>query len=179
MVEAELTSVLNGADAFLSRHNMELVDQSVSEIFGIMLGLTVAPVELQPSNVTGRQPERTAIVGFSGILRGSCGIRFSSQAAHAVASAMSGGMPVEEDSESIDDAVGELCNMLAGGWKGRVRELESECLLSPPAVISGTDYHIHVRKASLTLTRNYRFQGHTFQVIMVHDRPPAVEGSQG
>ena len=123
-----------------------------------------------PSGDPDDQPERTAIVGFSGVMRGSCGIRLTKLAARALASAMLGGMAVEDDSDSIDDAVGELCNMLAGGWKGRVPELASNCLLSPPAVISGSDYRIHIRSASVSLTRSYAFGKHTLQVTMVRDQ---------
>ena len=174
MVETECRSVLNGVDYFLSQQNMDLVDESVAEVFGMMLGYAVTPVELQPpSSDPDDQPERTAIVGFSGVMRGSCGIRLTRLAAGAVASAMLGGGAVEEDAESIDDAVGELCNMLAGGWKGRVPELDSRCLLSPPAVISGNDYRVHIRSASVALTRTYRFEQYTLQVTMVRDQQAA------
>ena len=41
MVEIESRSVLNGVDYFLSQGNMDLVDESVSEVFGMMLGFEI------------------------------------------------------------------------------------------------------------------------------------------
>ena len=166
MVEMESNAAV---EEFLSAENMERVDESVSEVFGMMLGFATTVVETATSHDPSEQPERTAIVGFSGAMRGSFGIRMSSQGAVAVASAMLGGGAVEDD--SVDDALGELCNMLAGGWKGRVAELDSHCLLSPPAVISGGDYRIHVRSASVAVSRTYQFEQFTITVTMVRDQP--------
>jgi chemotaxis protein CheX len=92
----------------------------------------------------------------------------TSLAARAVASAMLGGMPVEDD-DSLDDTLGELCNMLAGGWKNGISSLSSEVALSPPTVISGGDYKVHVHKPSDTIARTYRFDGHTLQLVLCRE----------
>ena len=170
MVEVEAKAKSIGLEEFLSPHTLELVDQSVAEVFGVMLGFaTEAALPPSRSDNPGDQPERMAIVGFSGAIRGSCGIRLTSLAAQAVASAMLGGAEVPPDCDSIDDAVGELCNMLAGGWKGRIPVLDASCMLSPPAVISGRDYRVHLRSASVAISRTYRFEDFTIQVTIVRD----------
>ena len=170
MVGVEAKTTTMGMEDFLDPHTLELVDQSVAEVFGIMLGFAteVAPPASR-SDTPGDQPERMAIVGFSGAIRGSCGIRLTSPAALAVASAMLGGAALDPECDSIDDAVGELCNMLAGGWKGRIPMLDAKCMLSPPAVISGCDYRVHLRSASVAISRTYRFQNFTIQVTIVRD----------
>ncbi len=153
-------------DDFLSTENEERADEAVGEVFSMMLGFEAKAVEGAPvAVVAGEVFGRTAIVGFSGAMRGSCEIRMDSLAAHAICSAMIGDVSVEED-ESIDDAVGELCNMLAGGWKNRVPTLSSSCALSPPTVISGRAYKVHMSSPSTKFSRSYRFDVHTLNLTL-------------
>jgi chemotaxis protein CheX len=153
-------------DDFLSTENEERADEAVGEVFSMMLGFEAKAVEIAPGTVAvGEVLGRTAIVGFSGAMRGSCEIRMDSLAAHAVCSAMIGDVSVEED-ESIDDAVGELCNMLAGGWKNRVPTLSSSCALSPPTVISGRAYKVHMSSPSTKFSRSYQFDVHTMHLTL-------------
>jgi chemotaxis protein CheX len=166
-----------GAEDFLSAENLILADETVVEIFKMMFGLDIAPAELPSSDLPPSElDERTALVGFSGAMRGSCQVRICAQAAKSIASAMLGGMPIEDDDDSIDDALGELCNMLAGGWKNRIPALSSECALSPPTVISGRDYKVHMHKPSLQLTRIYEFESHMLRLTLHReDIAPAQE----
>jgi len=170
----ETHTMLDDVDGIFSKHNQELIDETVTEVFGMMLGFATELVS-PPTTLSSAsdQPERTAIVGFSGCMRGSCGIRVTALAARAIASAMLCGMAIDDEDGSIDDAVGELCNMLAGGWKNRIPVLSSNCLLSPPAVISGSDYRVHIRTASTMVSRTYTFESHTLQMILVCDQPVA------
>lgn len=152
---------------FCSPATLDRSDAIVAEIFGIMFGLETAVV--QPRDVSPDTPEadeRTAVVGFSGAMRGSCQIRMTSQAARSIASAMLGGAPIEEGDDSINDALGELCNMLAGGWKNGAPGLSSECALSPPTVITGRSYKVHMSKPSVTRSRSYQFDVHTLQLTL-------------
>jgi chemotaxis protein CheX len=114
---------------------------------------------------------KTAIVGFSGALRGSCEVRMSSEAARSIASAMLGGTPIAEDDDSIGDALGEICNMLAGGWKNRIPTLACLCSLSPPTVISGCDYKVQMSTSSLAVSRHYAFDVHTLSVSLRCEEP--------
>jgi chemotaxis protein CheX len=155
---------------FLAPGNLALADATVVEIFQLMFGFGIRAVEdcdtVPPTSV---QDGRTAIVGFSGSMRGSCQIRMSTRAAHSIATAMLGGGPIDEDDDSINDALGELCNMLAGGWKNGVAGLSSECALSPPTVISGRDYKVHMSKPSVKLSRTYRFDVHTLYLTFCRE----------
>ena len=150
---------------FLSLENLTFADEAVASVFGMMLGLTAEAVSC-PEAQPGGPFERAAIVGFSGSLRGSCELRLSGMAARAVTAAMLGGAPVEEGNESIDDAIGELCNMVAGGWKNRIEGLASTCSLSPPTVISGCNYKVHISSAATKLARTYRFNDQTLQLTL-------------
>jgi len=69
-----------GAEEFLSAGNLERADETVIEIFKMMFGLDVAHVERHGSELPiSEQDERTALVGFSGAMRGSCQVRIGSQ----------------------------------------------------------------------------------------------------
>ena len=58
------------------------------------------------------------------------------------------GMEFYEIDDTVKDGIGEICNMLAGAWKGKVPELAANCGLSVPAVITGRDYNLHVQARS-------------------------------
>lgn len=50
------------------------------------------------------------------------------------------------------DALGELCNMVAGNFKGKVNTLADHCMLSVPTVISGEDYSMSTLDPSEGIT---------------------------
>lgn len=155
---------------FFSAENLIRADETVIEIFKVMFGFEINAVDVENSDLPPSElDERTAIVGFSGSMRGSCQIRISSVAARLIASAMLGGAPVDGDDDSIDDALGELCNMLAGGWKNSVPALSSECALSPPTVISGRNYKVHMSKPSVKLSRTYRFDSNPLYLTLYRE----------
>jgi chemotaxis protein CheX len=155
-----------GAAQFLSQANIDRADATVIEVFRMMFGFDIQIAEtVTPDPQPRDRDERTAVVGFSGAMRGSCHVRMSPPAVRSIASAMLG-MPIEDDDDAIDDAVGELCNMLAGSWKRGIPELWSKCALSPPTVISGRDYKVHVHKPSMKLSRTYRFGEHEFSLTL-------------
>lgn len=158
------------AESFLSQESQLFADESVASVFSMMLSISAEPTPVTPPPIAGANG-RTAIVGFSGSLRGSCDLRLSTAAACAITSAMLGGASIDEDDDSIDDAVGELCNMIAGGWKNRVDSLAATCALSPPTVISGCNYKIHVNASSARLQRTYTFRGHHLQLTLHYLEP--------
>jgi len=147
----------------LSPWSIERADEAVAEVFGSMLGMAVTVLDGGSVHNAGTD-DRTAVVGLSGAMRGSCELRMSSLAAGMISSAMLGGTPEDKDEDSLDDAVGELCNMLAGGWKDRLPMLAEKCLLAPPTVISGRNYKLHWTSPTAKMSRCYGFDG---QVLML------------
>jgi chemotaxis protein CheX len=170
MHDNSLEQLPSAPTAFTSSENIRLVDSAVGEIFEMMFGLSVIPDLLSPfpSSMQGLQ-ERTAIVGFSGSMRGSCQIRIGRAAAESIASAMLGGTPLDASDDFINDTVGELCNMLAGGWKNGIPDLSSQCSLSPPTVIVGLDYKIQMSRPSSRLFRTYQFGPHTLELSLYRE----------
>jgi len=156
----------SAAEVFLSTANIEYADASVMEVFSMVFGFEVEAIQTpDPDRNLCALDERTAIVGFSGTMRGACQIRISSLAASSIVAAMLGGAPAAAGDDSIDDALGELCNMIAGGWKNGI-PIFCECTLSPPTVISGQNYKVHFHKPSMELSRFYKFNGHTLHLTL-------------
>jgi chemotaxis protein CheX len=155
MADTLLASTTFLSEDFLAQKNVDLADETVFEVFASMLGLEVA-VTPPPIPQMGEGDERTAIVGYSGAMRGCCEIQMNFTAAAAVATAMLGGVPTE-DADSLDDAVGEIANMIAGGWKDRIPALSSNCNISPPTVITGRAYKVHMSRPSVKIIRCYNF----------------------
>ncbi len=141
------------------------LDASVEEVFQLMLG-----VECRREHGAGNQEQDsvTAVVGFGGLLSGACVFSSGRAAALEIAGFMTG-MKFEEIDDTVKDGIGEICNMLAGAWKGKVPELAANCGLSMPAVITGRDYKLHVQAPEFQLHHLYRFQKSTFAVTIVCD----------
>jgi chemotaxis protein CheX len=141
------------------------LDASVEEVFQLMLGVTCrrdsGPLVQEPESVT-------AVVGFGGLLSGACVFRSGSTAAMKIAAHMTG-MEFCEIDDTVKDGIGEICNMLAGAWKGKVPDLSANCGLSVPAVITGRDYKLHVQAPEFQLNHLYRFEDASFAVTIVCD----------
>jgi chemotaxis protein CheX len=155
-----------------SPENLEHMDETVREVFGVMLGTEIvadaaaAPVE--DEHIT--RLDQTAFVGFAGIISGLCQINLSIPASITITSAMLGGVEVEPGSELICDGIGELCNLLAGGWKNRLPELAAKCSLSMPTVIEGSEYQIHRPPNVLMHRRSYIFgEEHLLLLTLIYD----------
>lgn len=141
------------------------LDASVEEVFHLMLGVNcrreARPLAQEAESVT-------AVVGFGGALSGACVFSMGGSAAMAIAGHMTGTEFIEID-DTVKDGIGEICNMLAGVWKGKVPDLAAHCGLSVPAVITGRDYKLHVQAPEFQLRHVYRFDDACFAVTIVCD----------
>jgi chemotaxis protein CheX len=141
------------------------LDASVEEVFQLMLGLTC---QRAPSTDLKEAESVTAVVGFGGVLSGACVFTTGRAAAIEIAEHMTG-MEFEEIDDTVKDGIGEICNMLAGAWKGKVPELAANCGLSVPAVITGRDYRLHVQAPEFQLHHRYCFGDLSFAVKIICD----------
>jgi chemotaxis protein CheX len=141
------------------------LDESVQEVFQTMLGINCrrdrGPADLEAESVT-------AVVGFGGLMSGACVFKSGGSVALKIAAHMTG-MEFEQIDDTVKDGIGELCNMLAGAWKGKVPDLAAHCGLSIPAVITGREYHLHVQAPEFRLNHTYRFDNASFEVTIICD----------
>lgn len=142
------------------------LDASVDEVFQTMLGVMIRRAE---SGAVNYKPESvSAVIGFGGLFSGACVFRSDKKTALHIAGKMTG-MDFDDVDDTVKDAYGEICNMLAGAWKGRVPVLAGHCGLSVPAVITGCDYDIHVQAPEFKLQHYYQFEDVKFDVTILCD----------
>jgi chemotaxis protein CheX len=147
----------------------ENLDASVDEVFRLMLGVECESAGDAASAPSATDEESvTAVVGFGGMLSGACVFRCSRTSAMKTATRMTG-VAFGSVDDTVKDGIGEICNMLAGAWKGSVPGLAANCWLSVPAIITGSNYRIHVQAPEFQLQRTYRFEDVSFSVTIICD----------
>lgn len=122
--------------AQLDPHWEGILECAAIEVFGMM-----ANTELNnmPDATGEPQGEQTAMVGLAGALCGMITIRCTPETAVKLATRMLGD-DAKSDPSMVGDALGELCNMVAGNFKSKITSLADHCMLSVPTVIWGGDY---------------------------------------
>jgi chemotaxis protein CheX len=136
-----------------SKANIDLLTEwrgilglSAAEVFSMMVGVEVNPVE---QSAAPALPSVTGAVGIAGAITAVFSLRCSTQTASKIAARMLG-IPAEEAAKQQCDAIGEICNIVAGQFKAKVG-LEDKCMLSVPTVITGGDYRIRSSAACVRL----------------------------
>lgn len=138
------------------------LDLTVEEVFNTMVGI---PCTVD-ADASGLNHTINAVIGFAGALRGTCIVKVNDDGALRLATALTG-MPVADVDDLVTDAMGEMCNILAGAWKGRFTELSSACMLSVPMVTTGKEYKLHIPATSVAINRNYKFENHIMTVSIL------------
>lgn len=132
-----------------------LLELSAQEVFGLMLGERLdTPPEPAPENSL----DVTSMVGLAGSLCGLLTLRCSSKSAALMATKMLGADGAGAKSQ-MEDAVGEVCNMVAGNFKNKISGIGDGCKLSVPTVITGSNYSLCTLANDYTMEINLLFQG--------------------
>ena len=105
------------------------------------------------------------MVGLAGQLCGVISLRCNTPTAVAVATRMLG-LPASDGDSAVWDALGELCNMIAGDFKHKIAGMGDDCMLSVPTVITGADYCLHSLADSGKVEINLLFEGHPLIVSL-------------
>lgn len=136
--------------SFITRSHEEnwlpVLELAVEEVFEIMAGCRVKPVLASEHPPEG---EFTAMIGLAGALCGILTVRCSGTTAGEIAKKMLGDTATSPD--EVGDALGEICNMIAGNFESGSAQMKSVSL--------GTFDRI----ADLLRKREYRLriEGHT------------------
>ena len=136
------------------------LDSAVSEVFEMMLDRNCAPLDTE----VDIDERITARIRFSGAITGECLVYASKSVAQIAAEALLGTASSPSD-PMVDDAVGELCNMIAGGWKSKLDPSSAVCLISVPAITRDSVLDLASRPG-ITYNRYYTFQGNVFGVSL-------------
>lgn len=139
------------------------MDEAVEEVFSLMMGMKCTAVDDCPIH----EPETiSAVIGLAGAMSGTCVLRGGEGTAMRMAGALTG-MAIESMEDTVKDAIGEICNMVAGAWKGKLAALASSCMLSTPTVVTGKHYQLHTQRPEFRIDRFYQFEGNTFSFTVV------------
>ena len=131
-----------------------LLDTAAREVFELMLSCHLTAS-------TGAEETKldvTAMVGLAGQLCGVLSVRCNEKAAALMTSKMLGAA-LDKVGPEIADALGEISNMVAGNFKNKIAGLAEGCMLSPPTVITGSDYNLHSMADSPAVEVRMLFEG--------------------
>ena len=131
-----------------------LLEMATREVFELMLGCQLAI----NSTAEAPTPEVTAMVGLAGMLCGVLSVSCDNKAAALMTSKMLG-VELDKVGAEMADALGEICNMVAGNFKNKIAGLGDGCMLSPPTVITGNDYRMYGSSDAPTLELRLLFEG--------------------
>jgi chemotaxis protein CheX len=131
---------MNAGTAMQASHGSDenwaaLLEVATREVFSLMLGCQLTVATAAEESIL----DVTAMVGLAGQLCGVLSVRCSGKAAALMTSKMLG-VALDKVGSEVADALGEVCNMVAGNFKNKIAGLAEGCMLSPPAVITGSDY---------------------------------------
>ncbi|HTW46806.1 MAG TPA: chemotaxis protein CheX [Acidobacteriaceae bacterium] len=138
------------------------LDRAVHEVFSAMMAVDCLPVD---DSVVPERETISAVIGLAGALSGSMVLHGGICAAISMTERLTGMAP-DGLNAMVCDAVGEVCNMIAGAWKGVDPLLASGCLLSTPTVVAGSSYELFSQRAPLRMERSYRFADCLFGITL-------------
>ncbi|MGA2430516.1 MAG: chemotaxis protein CheX [Candidatus Acidiferrum sp.] len=140
-----------------------ILECAAVEVFEMMAG--VRP-ELNSASTGEPTGETTAMVGMAGALCGMTTLRCAKATAGRFAALMLGEAAASDPSSS-GDALGELCNMVAGNFKSKISNLADHCMLSVPTVITGQDYSMETSEPTQGILVPLLFEGQPLWVSLI------------
>jgi chemotaxis protein CheX len=116
------------------------LEEAAQEVFELMVNVSLKRRDAQAGSEAF---ELCAMVGMAGDICGVLSLRCSGYGGRRIALSMLRRAVSEVDSNVLD-AVGEVCNTIAGSFKAKIPGYSDGCLLSLPTVINGWNYVVHM-----------------------------------
>jgi len=158
MINSEMLEQLNTTEEQLIKH----LDEDVREIFSSMVGVVIPQSQITDTTTQFKE-YITGMIGFAGSYNGMISVNTPNKIAIKIASQMLG-MEVTEVDSDVQDALGEIANMIGGSFKHHFVSGGHEVRLSTPSTISGNEYVITVSSAPDSLTLLFTFEDDQFMV---------------
>jgi chemotaxis protein CheX len=157
------------ADRCTDTRWIEQLDGVVADVFDIMLRQCCEVVE--DAAATAAEIDIAARILLSGAIDAQCLVEFPQATAKKLTDALLG---AEDDWEDalVEDAIGELCNMIAGEWKSALGAAASASGLSVPAIWRARAPDRNPPNGcSLRMRRTYAFRNSPFTVSLAIREP--------
>jgi chemotaxis protein CheX len=139
------------------------VISATREVFSTMVLLDVVDDFPLKEPVSRFKCSITGMVGFAGTYSGVISIHCPVDLALKITSNMLG-IECDEVNEDLNDAIGEIANMLGGSVKQVLSKGGLDVKLSIPTVISGEDYTVNSLSDNDCVVVPFAVEGHTLLV---------------
>lgn len=144
-------------------NTLPTLETLVPNVFSTMASLLV---ELHPGGSTKPVIDRVSgTIGIAGdVVIGAVYVHLPEALARLITNALLGNPPGEPVSDGdLNDVVGELTNMIGGGFKSALCDVGRPCAMSTPSIIRGA-YAIEVPQDLRVEVSHFNCQGHEFAV---------------
>lgn len=138
----------------------ELVTQAVARAFDTMLN---QKVQLEPAHegMWNGEPHVAGSVGFIGRLAGVVYIYSSASFARRITGQLLGLKDEEiESDEMVNDAIGEITNMVVGQIKSQLSDRGMPCVLTIPSIVRGSHFMIEAVSTTTRRVNSFRCGDH-------------------
>ncbi len=139
------------------------VIDATREIFSGMVMMDIQSVGEPQENVPPLEDSITGMVGLAGRYRGVLAVHIPRELALDITSSFLG-MEVDDLNEDVEDAIGEIANMLGGNVKTLLSDQGKEIQLSVPSTISGSSYVFQTMEDADQIVLPFEAGGHRFHV---------------
>src|SRR5205085_333162 len=132
-------------------------------VFGVMLNF---PVSEEPAGtpIVNGEPHIAGSVGFIGRLTGVVFVYSTASFARRVTKKMLGSEDDDSGDEIVNDAFGEITNMVVGHIKSRLADKGTDCVLTIPSILRAS--HITIKPLSSMRRRVSTFRCGGSQVVV-------------
>jgi len=118
---------------------LQAVRDTTLDIFQTMVSMDPQSDEPIPGDKSPLNGGISGIVGIAGKIKGTISVHFDKNLAIKVASNILE-EEINEINDDVEDAVGEIANMVAGGAKTKLFKSNISFDISIPTVVTGEDY---------------------------------------
>lgn len=140
--------------------------KDVQDVFVNMVGVEdLMHLPIQIDVTTHFKECLTAMVGLAGTYNGLVSVHLPWALAMSFTSLMLG-MEVTEINEDVNDAMGEIANMVAGSFKQHLSKGGSDIQLSTPSVVNGADYFVSSGHSLENITLKFATDEEWFMVAV-------------
>lgn len=145
---------------------MEISDkiiESAKEIFSSMVMMEISVCGESKTESVPLIESISGVIGLAGTHKGVLAIHIPNKVAMAITSSFLG-MDVDEINADVEDAVGELANMLGGNVKSILSENGRDINLSLPSTITGQQYDFQPTKEAERVIIPFRCDAGEFSI---------------
>ncbi len=149
---------------------VETIKQAVCEVIGTYTGENPVLKRQFVKQDKIALGEVTAVAGLTGEkATGAFVVSFSREALFKIVATLFGYTP-QDITEEVEDAAGEMANMICGAFRRRFEQRGISLKASTPSIVTGKDYHVHTLCKSDALALEFELNGHPIVIEFCLDK---------